>query len=857
MEINLNAANSQTSRKTKKGFRIGLVIKVTALIAVSIALVAATSNLIIYNLSFNALKEEIRNNLILLASNASAAVDAEKLKLVKSAEDEGSDVYLELQKKLQQIQESSRIKEDGEEVLKLRYVYTVGKSEDSYIYLIDAVPIDDEEHSSVGDEFPIGDYPESINGFSFPTADHQAIADKEFGGMVQSGYAPIKDDQGSVVGMLAVDMDVSILKKKEQAMITARYTALGISVVLALLLGILFSGYLTKPIIILTKGTRKVAQGDLNTYVEVRRNDELGELANSFNTMTEDLKASHEALKKHNLELEEKVAQRTSELSQINKEIKDILDNMSQAIFTIDPEFKFNAQHSRYAFDIFGNINFAEKNFLDVFFANEDQSGEKDKISTWLKKVFNNKDTAWENLEALQPVREVKINVQESSKALTKYITVKFEPIKDIFAPDFKEVVTKVMVIVQDITETKALQFEIQKKEQEYKDNINQIVEIIKVDQEIFQDFITECKDNLVNFEPDLINLKDDKDNMDIVNNLFRIMHTIKGNAKAFNLERIAGEAHSIENIFSSIRKGEQVMTDDLLNEVFKKLDYFNTLFNETLDIYEKIVHGKSADMGKTRGEERVKADSEVIKVKVQEINRLSELIKKADRLIEEDAYSIITTYPARQKVEEIGNIIKETEKRITTIRKIEIGRLFTRFPRLVRDVSLELGKKVKLITAGEDVQVDKNIFDHISDPIIHIVRNSLDHGIEKPEERVSMGKPEEGTIEISTLLKDEELVVEITDDGKGLDVDRIKAKAVKKGLINADKASEMSDEEAVNLIFEPGFSTNDNVTNISGRGVGMDVVKSSVEKELKGKIVIGTSKNHGMKITLKIPLAS
>ncbi|MFZ5989922.1 MAG: ATP-binding protein [Bacillota bacterium] len=850
----MEAAKAETPPLNKKGFRISLVIKVTALTAISIALVSAVSNLIIFNLSFDALKNEIRNNLILLASNASVVVDGEKLKSIKTLEDEGSEIYLELQQKLQQVQEASRIGTGGD--LKLRYVYTVAKSGSEYIYVLDAVPIGDDEHSSVGDLFPIEDYPEAVNGFRYATADYEALADEEFGGMVQSGYAPIKDSKGNIVGMIAIDMDVSVLKEKEAAMRTARQIAVGIGIVLALLLGVLFSSYITRPIIILTKGTRKVAEGNLDTVVTVKRKDELGELANSFNNMTCDLKASNEALRKYNLELEEKVAKRTADLSQINKEIKDILDNMSQAIFTIDPKFNFNAQHSRYAFDIFGNVDFAERSLLDIFFQREDQKTDREKMSTWLTKVFTNTDITWGNLEALQPVREIKINVQnDEGKTIDKYITVKFEPITDVFAPGFKSKITKVMVIVQDITETKNLQIEMQKKEQEYKDNINQIVEIIKMDKELFQDFITECKESLVSFEPKLIKLRDNKNDMDIINDLFRIMHTIKGNARAFNLERIAGEAHSIENIFSSIKKGEQIMTDELLKEIFKKLDYFNTLFNETLDIYDKIVHGRNVDMGKTRSKERVKADSEVVKVRIGELNRLSELIRKADRLIYNDAYSVITTHAAKKKVQEIETIIKETEKHIVAMRKIEMGRLFTRFPRLVHDVSRELGKKVRLVMSGEDVQVDKNIFDCISDPLIHIVRNSLGHGIEKPDERLKADKPEEGTIEISTLLTNDGLIVEIADDGKGLDIDRIRAKAVKKGLINPGQALEISDDEVISLIFAPGFSTNDNVTNISGRGVGMDIVKSSIEEHLKGNVFIETKKGQGLKITLKIPL--
>ena len=839
--------------KNRKGLRVGLVFKVTALIAIAIALVSTVSAYVIFQMGFDALKEEIRNNLVMLSSNATAAINTDKLAMIKSPEDEGSDVYMELQKRLQRIKDAS----NG----KLRYVYIIGKTdnaEQKYQYLIDAVPIEDEEnHSAVGDSFSEEKYPQVIKGFEEPTAEKEPMADEEFGGYSQTGYAPIKNENGEVIGVLAVDMDVSIINEKKNDMQRAGLWALSLAVLLALVLGILFSKYLTKPILTLTKGTKSIAEGNLDTLVDVKRNDEFGSLADSFNTMAQDLKRAHDELKQYNLELEEKVALRTSELSQINREIKDILDNMSQAIFTIDDNFLFNPQHSRFAYDIFGSVEFANQNLLDMFFEGNNQKDSREKMELWLNKIFNNTDISWENLEALQPVREVSINTKDrSGKTVTKYIQIVFQPITDILGHNLRQQVTKVMVIVQDITEKRALELQMEQKEREYKDNINQIVEIIKMDQELFQDFIQECQENMANFEPKLITLKNQKDDMTIINDLFRIMHTIKGNARIFNLERIAGEAHGIENIFASIRKGEQYMTDDLLDETFEKLDLFNILFSEMLELYEKIAGGRTPEAAATQEEEAVKEENEVIKVKVHEINRLAELIKKADRLHADNVSGSINAHIGKETIDEIGSIFAETKQQLKALQKTSISKLFNRIPRMVRDLSMELGKKVRVITAGDNIEIDKNILDRISDPIIHILRNSLDHGIEKPEERVSLGKPEEGTIELKTNISENELVVEIKDDGHGLDIDKIKAKAVRNGLITPETALEMPDEEAMRLIFQPGFSTNNVATDISGRGVGMDVVKTAVEEGLKGRIYLQTQKNQGLTILFRIPLA-
>lgn len=840
------------SYSKKKGFRNNLAVKVTTLITVLIAVVAAVSNSVIFRLSQEALREEFRNSLILLASNAAVAIDAEKLKQIDSPEDEGSESYLELQAVLQKIQQAGKEREDTG---KIRYVYTVARRDDKYFYVVDSVPISNKkEHSCFGNEFPIKDYPDAADGFKLATADRKALVDKESGGIVQSGYAPIKDNTGNVVGMLAISMDASVIKEREAALAVAEGIALFTAFLLALALGIIFSRYLTNPILNLIKVARRVSAGDFEAFADYGRNDEMGELAKTFNSMTHELKLSQEALRKHSLEIEDKVVQRTSELSQINKEISDILDNLSQAIFTVDHELKFNAQHSKHAYDIFGNMIFAEKSILDVFFPGAEQYPDREKMHIWLSNIFNSTNTCWEDIEASQPVKEFKVDIPKDGRHIKKYLAVKFRPIIDVRARDYKGKIVKVMVIVQDITDKKVLQQEMQKKEKEYEDNINQVMEIIKMDQEIFEIFIGECKEKLIEFGSMLIRLKNSSKGTEMIDEMLRIMHTIKGNAKAFKLERISEQAHSIENTLSLLKKGENIKEEDLLDEIFIKLDRFNTLFDETLNLYDRIVHGKNIDMGQTRSEDRNKTDREFIKVNICQFNRLSELISAAERIIEEGKTTSYLSDRMREKVEEISTIIKETEKHIQHIRKIEMRRLFTRLPRMVRDVSHELGKKAKLVTEGEDIQVDKNIFDNISDPIIHIVRNALAHGIEEPHERIRLGKPEVGRIEVRISKVDSKLIIEISDDGKGLDFDKIKAKAAAKGIIALDKAMQLSDEEAVNLIFLPGFSTKDSITIISGRGYGMDVVKKSIEQNLNGTVKLENKKNCGLKLILTIP---
>jgi len=202
-----------------------------------------------------------------------------------------------------------------------------------------------------------------------------------------------------------------------------------------------------------------------------------------------------------------------------------------------------------------------------------------------------------------------------------------------------------------------------------------------------------------------------------------------------------------------------------------------------------------------------------------------------------------------------INRITEELRDIIMQIRMMPVSVIFQRFPRLVRDTSRKLGKKVNLVLKGEETTADKNIIESLGDPLIHIVRNSLDHGIETPEARRASGKPEVGTITIQASHQQDRVLIEIQDDGKGIDPAAIKMKAYEKGLIDENKLEHITDKEAIDLIFHPGFSTAEKVSELSGRGVGMDVVRAAVER-LNGSVQIESKVGEGTKISLLLPLS-
>jgi two-component system chemotaxis sensor kinase CheA len=205
-----------------------------------------------------------------------------------------------------------------------------------------------------------------------------------------------------------------------------------------------------------------------------------------------------------------------------------------------------------------------------------------------------------------------------------------------------------------------------------------------------------------------------------------------------------------------------------------------------------------------------------------------------------------------RSTSQNLGRITAELQEGVMRIRMVPISQIFSRFPRLVRDLSKSLNKKINLVIEGEETELDKSVIEDLLDPIMHSVRNSVDHGVESAEERKAAGKPEEGKVLLRASNEGNMINIEIADDGMGIDVEAIKSKAIDRGLINPNKV--LSDVEAFNLIFEPGFSTAKQVTSISGRGVGLDVVRRSIEK-LNGTVTVTSEKGKGTKFTIKLPL--
>ena len=254
-----------------------------------------------------------------------------------------------------------------------------------------------------------------------------------------------------------------------------------------------------------------------------------------------------------------------------------------------------------------------------------------------------------------------------------------------------------------------------------------------------------------------------------------------------------------------------------------------------------------------------------VLKVGQEKIDRLMDLI--GEMVVAKNALPYLaqraeTVFAQRELAREIkaqyaviNRIAEDMQHAIMQVRMMPVGTVFQRFGRLVRDVSKKLSKDVQLVIEGEETEADKNVIESLADPLIHIIRNSLDHGIEQPEARVKAGKPAQGTIRVSARQESDRVLIEITDDGAGVNPNTVRAKAIERGLIPADKAQTLTDSEAVQLIFLPGFSTAETISDLSGRGVGMDVVRTAVER-INGHVALRSEFGRGTHLTLSLPLS-
>lgn len=415
---------------------------------------------------------------------------------------------------------------------------------------------------------------------------------------------------------------------------------------------------------------------------------------------------------------------------------------------------------------------------------------------------------------------------------------------------------------------------------------------------EILAEFILEAREIIDRLDVDFVRLEQDPGEQALIGNIFRGLHTLKGSSGFFSLKRLEKLSHAGESLLGKIRAGQAELDFDKstrlleMNDILRQIiDGVETSHVEPAGDDQELINALLglSPTEKTSPTKVVAADVEIklpevitpegpveaieppeiaftgtsgqelvvpVKVNPEVLDKLmniaSEMVLARNRLLPFSQQSSDKLFTSA--VRSIDLLTLELQERMMKMRMQPIFHIWDKFPRLVRDVAAECGKKVRLLQEGAETELDRILLDSIRDPLVHLIRNSIDHSIESPEIRLEKGKSELAYLVLRAAHQNGTVIVEVIDDGAGIDYERVRQRAISRGLISVEKAHTLNHKELIDLIFLPGFSTRETVTNLSGRGVGMDVVKNNIEN-IGGSIEITSVPNEGTHVKLKIPL--
>ena len=374
--------------------------------------------------------------------------------------------------------------------------------------------------------------------------------------------------------------------------------------------------------------------------------------------------------------------------------------------------------------------------------------------------------------------------------------------------------------------------------------------------------FVQEALEHVENLNRHLLKYEEEPNIKDHVDILFRSAHTLKGMAATMGYDQIREICKAIEEVFDEFRNGDTTITAELGNVMFLGIDHLKELVNDEtkkIDLNEFLNYVKNPTEFKINESDQKSQQikSPTVRVKMQDLDSLVNLVGEMmiSKMQLDQIMQLYNSDEGREVLMNLGRLITDIQYQTMKIRLVPIDQIFNRFSRMVRDVSASVGKEVKLEMAGSEIELDRTVLDAITDPLLHMLRNAVDHGLETPAQRKEIGKPEMGTIHLKASRIGDKVEIKVIDDGKGMDLEAIKEKALEKKIISQEDLAHMSDEQIMELIGTPGLSTAKAVTDISGRGVGMDVVMTQV-RNVGGHVKISTKKGKGTSITLTIPMS-
>lgn len=391
-------------------------------------------------------------------------------------------------------------------------------------------------------------------------------------------------------------------------------------------------------------------------------------------------------------------------------------------------------------------------------------------------------------------------------------------------------------------------------------------------EQEYRQIFITETIEEFDRISSLLVDLEQNPADKTSVNEIFRLLHNLKANAKAMGFNTMSDTAHKLENIFNQVREGNITFKGTIVDYLFRGIDYIGYLIknidnpnaqkpdNRILQELDKISSNRYEDLINEAPRYYNAQQLNLTDTVTIPLRRLDDLLNLVgELLIERDQLIAYANTMNNMLIKNIGSrlnrIANDIQQNVMAARLVSIVALFNKFPRIVRDISVSEKKKVALKVSGHDTKVDRNILGIITDTILHLVRNAITHGIETPNERKKLGKPEEGTLSIIANSEKGHINIQIRDDGRGIDIEKLKQKAVERNVITEKIAQNLSERQALMLIFNSGLSLADKITEFSGRGVGLDIVKNVLDS-IGGDIKVESERNKGTSFFLSLPIS-
>jgi two-component system chemotaxis sensor kinase CheA len=396
---------------------------------------------------------------------------------------------------------------------------------------------------------------------------------------------------------------------------------------------------------------------------------------------------------------------------------------------------------------------------------------------------------------------------------------------------------------------------------------------------ELIRDYLDDAGSHLGVFDGALMSLEKGAFSKDLIVNALGALHTLKGNSGMMGYASLKEYVHQIEEMLKGMLDG-LVRPEDVLDALFDSANVLRDSFKEleanpstNPDLNGSLLKMKAASGGEQYMQKEAHAlepasyigtKTDTIKVDFKRLDELlslvGELVIMKTRLnqvgikLRKSVSDRPLANEFKEMLEASGKMISELQEGVMKTRMVPVGHVFGKFPRMIRDLAKSQGKDVQVLLEGEDTELDKTVIDEIGEPLLHIIRNAIDHGIEPPEERAEKGKPHAGRLTLTALQESNYVVIKVSDDGRGINLERIRMKAVEKGIIGEDDP--MDKENLLGLLFMPGFTTKEESTDVSGRGIGLDIVSKNISR-LNGQVSIESGgEGGGSTFVLKLPLS-